>query len=306
MYGAARTDPRRARSVTTPGDVRARLQRLLDGAGVCADIAELREVGGGCVNRAARVALQDGSIVFAKWSSNPPADMFEQEASGLERIGGSGTVRVPARIALDEGMLILEWLEPGPVRTHDWTQFGVALARMHRHTAEHFGAAAANYIGPLPQDNTHSQDWPEFWWTRRLEPQLVRASGVLSARERADIERVASALPMIFTTVGSVGASLLHGDLWSGNAHAMKAGVIALIDPAVYYGHREVDLAMATLFGGFPQQFLSGYEAEWPLEREGLEQRRAVYQLYYLLVHVNLFGAGYTARTLEAARAAMR
>ena len=288
-----------------PAEVRTRLQRLLDSAALCPDIVELRALGGGCVNHGARVALQDGNVVFAKWSRGPaPVDMFEREAHGLALLAGSRTVRVPAVIALDEAILILEWLEPGTPRTRDWMHFGGSLARMHRHSAAQFGAAPSNYIGPLTQDNTPSPDWPEFWWTRRLEPQLAhaRASGVLSAQDREEIECVRHVLPEILAAATSEQPSLLHGDLWSGNAHAM-AGGIALIDPAVYYGHREVDLAMAALFGGFPRQFRAAYEEEWPLERDGLEQRRAAYQLYYLLVHVNLFGAGYRARTLDAARA---
>jgi protein-ribulosamine 3-kinase len=165
---------------------------------------------------------------------------------------------------------------------------------LHRSGAERFGWPRSNYVGSEPQDNTEEADWPSFYVRRRLEPQLERAHarGLASASMRRGLERLVARMPEL------AGApeppSRLHGDLWSGNAFAAADGAPVLIDPAVYGGHREIDLAMMRLFGGFSERVFDAYEEEWPLA-PGNEARVALYQLYPLLVHVNLFGAGYAA-----------
>lgn len=202
--------------------------------------------------------------------------------------------------------LLLEWLEPGPANPATWERLGVALARLHRTTDTLFGWPRHNFIGTLPQKNTPAPSWAAFWQTCRLQPQLdlALAGGVFGATEVARFEALFSALDDILAPARDDGPSLLHGDLWSGNLHVLRSGDPALIDPSSYFGHREVDLAMTQLFGGFDARFLHAYREAWPLA-DGFDRLRCpVYQLYYLLVHVNLFGGSYRGATLGALRAA--
>jgi fructosamine-3-kinase len=161
-----------------------------------------------------------------------------------------------------------------------------------------------NFIGPLAQENGPAASWAEFWRTRRLQPQLemARRAGRMPGRA-AEWDRLMDRLPELLASAEADGPSLLHGDLWGGNVLAAVEGP-ALIDPAVYRGHREADLAMTELFGGFGADFRAAYQEAWPLQ-PGYPARRAVYQLWYLLVHVNLFGGGYGAQTEGVLREAL-
>ncbi len=173
----------------------------------------------------------------------------------------------------------------------DFAALGRMLAAMHRSTGARFGWHRDNYIGATPQANAWCDDWTEFWLERRLRPQmeLARANG-FEIRGQAFSERLlARHRPQ---------PSLLHGDLWNGNA-GFSNGQPVLFDPAVYYGDREADLAMTGLFGGFPPQFYAAYEAAFPLE-PGYEKRKPLYNLYHLLNHLNLFGGGYLAQVQAA------
>lgn len=257
-------------------------------------------VGGGCISPAARIETAAGPR-FLKWSGDRHhARMFHAEAAALRAIAATNTVRVPAVEAVSDNWILMEWLQPGQPGKRAWSDVGAALARLHREQRDSFGWSDANFIGSLPQSNEWHESWPDFWRSERIEPQLARAIGAgyfTSSQQRA-LSAHLDRLDELLAVADEEGASLLHGDLWSGNAHAMATG-IALIDPSTYYGHREVDLAMAALFGGFPPVFYEAYAAKWPLE-SGHEQRRAAYQLYYLLVHVNLFGAGYVPGVMES------
>jgi fructosamine-3-kinase len=261
-------------------------------------IRQVFPVSGGSVSHAARLAGEDGSDFFVKWSTDAASgDSFVEEAFALEQIATTKTVRVPNVIARGERWLMLEWLPGGKGTIAGWQWFGRTLARLHRIRSEQYGWPRANFIGALPQSNEPSSDWAEFFRTQRLVPQLVRAKSVghFDGSDMLAFGRLFAALPELLAAVGEDGASLLHGDLWIGNACGLADGSVAAIDPASYYGHREVDLAMADLFGGFPREFYSAYDAEWSLQLQGLMQRRAVYQLYYLLVHVNMFGGSYVS-----------
>jgi fructosamine-3-kinase len=169
-----------------------------------------------------------------------------------------------------------------------------------------WGWGSANYIGALPQDNTSAATWADFWRARRLEPQLrmARDRGRMPAT-RAAWDRLFAALPGVLAAAEADGPSLVHGDLWSGNVLCTAGGEPALVDPAVYRGHREVDLAMAELFGGFDREFHAAYREARPLADGYDGVRRPIYQLYYLLVHVNLFGGGSVARTEAVLRTAL-
>lgn len=253
-----------------------------------------------------------GDVAFLKWGT--PAALFREEARSLAALGATGALRVPAVLGVgvaegadgaETGWLLLEWLDPAPERTGMWAALGRGLARLHRTRAARFGWPADNFIGPLPQENSWAGDWAAFWWERRLAPQLRRAydAGYFSPAERRRFERLGAGLAGRLAAAAEDGPSLLHGDLWSGNVHPTGGGV-ALVDPSSYHGHREVDLAMSELFGGFGRGFHEAYREEWPLAPGYARERRPVYQLYYLLVHVNLFGAGYVGSTLAALAAA--
>jgi protein-ribulosamine 3-kinase len=231
------------------------------------------------------------------------ADLLESEAESLRRLAAADAVRIPAVLAEGSGWLALEWLAPGRPTPGSWRALGRGLARLHRTQGPGFGWDQDNFIGSLPQQNGEAACWPDFWARHRLLPQLQRATPLLNRRALADFEVLLRRLPELLQAGAEDGASLLHGDLWSGNV-LMTATGPALVDPSSYYGHREVDLAMAELFGGFPAAFHEAYAAEWPL-MPGALARRPVYQLYYLLVHVNLFGGRYVAGTEAALQAAL-
>lgn len=257
-------------------------------------IASVRALGGGDINEAYAVALADRRALFVKTRQGAAPAMYAREASGLRWLAEAHALRVPEVIAEHEMFLALEMIEGGrKARDHD-EALGRGLARLHRHGAPSFGLAQDNFIGSLPQPNTPASDWPCFYGERRLLFQLRMAidRGRASARLESGIERVVARLPSL---VGpSEPPSRLHGDLWAGNAHTDEQGRPVLIDPAVYGGHREIDLAMMKLFGGFLDRVFEAYDEEHPLE-SGWQDRIPLYQLYPLMVHVNLFGGGYAS-----------
>jgi len=234
---------------------------------------------------------------FVKINTPAHAAMLDAEADGLRALGATNAVRVPAPIACgvagEYAYLALEWLEFGR-GGHD-SALGHALAQLHRTTSPRFGGARPNTIGTTPQDNAWSHDWAAFFRDRRIAPQLMLAArnGHRGTLQR-DGERLLAAIPALLA--GHTPApSLLHGDLWSGNAAALTTGEPAIFDPATYYGDREADLAMTELFGGFGRDFYVAYCDAWPLS-PGYEMRRTLYNLYHVLNHLNLFGGGYRAQ----------
>ncbi|MCA9707339.1 MAG: fructosamine kinase family protein [Myxococcales bacterium] len=203
----------------------------------------------------------------------------------------------------DPPFLALELLEPGPPAPDHDEALGRGLAALHRAAPPTFGLDHDNFIARLPQENT-PDDWPRFYWERRLEPQLRRAerAGLVDAALRRRFDALAARLPERCGPPEP--PARLHGDLWSGNCMTDDAGAPVLVDPAVYGGHREIDLAMMQLFGGFSARVFAAYDEAWPLD-PGWRERVPLYQLYPLLVHVNLFGAGYLGgvrRALDALR----
>jgi protein-ribulosamine 3-kinase len=294
--------------VTIPDAIRDGVEAALETMGTPgARIVGASPVGGGCISPTARVETAGGAVFFLKWGAGHlPSGLLASEARGLTALAAAGTLRVPDVVGSggDGGSewLLLEWLEPGVATATTWESLGRGLADLHRHRGDRWGDATDNFIGSLPQWNAPSADWPEFWAGRRLEPQLRAAvdAGLLDRFDRARFDGLLGRLDRLLGTAREDGPSLLHGDLWSGNVHVLADHSPALIDPSSYHGHREVDLAMAELFGGFGAGFREAYEAAWPLAPGYEPARRATYQLYYLLVHVNLFGAGYVPRTRRA------
>ncbi|HSJ07543.1 MAG TPA: fructosamine kinase family protein [Longimicrobiales bacterium] len=261
-------------------------------------------VSGGCISPSFRTHLEGGAVVFVKTAPEGAGpDLLAQEAVSLDRLGEAGAVRVPRVLGRGDGWLALEWLEPRVGTSADWALLGRRLAGLHGVKAEAPGWPADNYIGPLPQRNASAGSWADFWARRRLAPQLELAGGRVAGRMRALFDRIMDEVDDRLAGAEADGYSLLHGDLWNGNVHMTSEGP-ALVDPSSWFGHREVDLAMADLFGGFPREFRGAYDAEWP-PLPGAAARRPVYQLYYLLVHLNLFGDAYLAGTERALRAAL-
>lgn len=256
---------------------------------------------GGCIHACYRV--QAGGVgLFIKLNATRFDDAFASEADGLAALRDAGT-RAPEPLA--HGMtdthafLVLELLALG--RTGNAEALGRELAAQHRAADGRFGWRRDNYIGATPQPNPWTDDWMTFWRERRLAPQLALAEAGGHGRAlRADMERLMAALGAFFGGY-SPAPSLLHGDLWSGNAGYLADGSPVVFDPAVYRGDREADVAMTELFGGFPHAFYAAYREAWPLD-PGYAVRRDLYNLYHVLNHLNLFGAGYLGQARSLLR----
>jgi fructosamine-3-kinase len=271
-------------------------------AGIRASAAEAAVVGGGSINRAFRLPSERGPV-FLKINDARRLAMFEAEAQGLRTLRDAEAVRVPR--VLDVGCagttayLALEWVSLGRKTAAAEARLGRALARQHRVTAEVFGWHRDNTIGATPQPNRPAHRWLDFLKDRRLGFQLgLAVDNGLAEPCVARLRRLLARLDGYFDGYRPV-ASLLHGDLWSGNWGATPSGEPYVFDPAVYFGDREADLAMTRLFGGFGQAFYESYDAEWPPEA-GWEARVDLYNLYHLLNHFNLFGGGYQAQVASA------
>lgn len=255
--------------------------------------------GGGCINRA--LVISDGSRrYFVKINDGDRADMFAAEAEGLHELAAAKAIRVPQPIctgaADGQAFLVLEYLDLcGADGGTSQERLGHRLAALHRRRRPAFGWHRDNTIGSTAQPNTEHADWIEFWRTRRLHPQLALATrnGYGRALETRGA-RLAERLGDFFTNYRPA-ASLLHGDLWSGNVGALADGEPVIFDPAVYYGDREADLAMTELFGGFGPRFYAAYNEAWPLDT-GYAVRKDLYNWYHVLNHLNLFGGSYLAQ----------
>ena len=262
-----------------------------------AEISAQSMVGGGCINQCFHVSAGSRDFFIKLNNQDRYPGMFEAEFKGLEALAAARTIQVPKPLNFGPDHLIIEWLESHPRHPRFWEAFGKQLADMHRRSSKQYGFESDNYIGALPQSNDRCKSWYEFFATRRLIPQLklAQGSGLLDASILSGFDRIMDRLEMLLIEEAP---SLLHGDLWNGNFVDGPKGLAALVDPAVYYGHREVDLAMTQLFGGFHQDFYEAYHESFPLS-PGWEQRCQLYNLYPLLVHVNLFGASYVASVRE-------
>ncbi len=256
-----------------------------------------REIGGGCIHGA--YVLESPALrVFVKVNASACAAMFAAEAAALAALGGAGALRVPAPLATGvagaHAWLALEFLALDE-RRQDWARFGRGLAALHRCRGEHYGWPHDNYIGTTPQPNGWMDNWPRFVRECRLGHQLaLAAASGYGGRLQSAGARLLDGLDVFFRGY-QPSPSLLHGDLWSGNAGFLAEGEPVIFDPAAYYGDREAELAMTELFGGFPPAFYAAYEEAWATDA-GYTVRRRLYRLYHLLNHLNLFGAGYLDR----------
>lgn len=271
------------------------LELLVKHLGNKPEILSFEEKGGGSINSAAIIRTGQGTF-FAKWNTVKGREgMFKAEEHGLNLLASANEIKLPKPIGSTEDdencYLVMEYLESGDFGFDFWEVFGERLARLHKHTHEKFGLDRNNFIGSLPQINTQHNSWTSFFVQQRLEPQLKMAvdSGKADAQVVQKFEKLYAKLNEIFPVEKP---SLIHGDLWGGNFMCTIDEEPAIYDPAVYYGHREMDLAMTRLFGSFDGSFYESYHEEFPLE-PGFEKRSDICNLYPLLVHVNLFPGSY-------------
>ena len=273
------------------------------------EINDIRPVSGGDINEAFLIALSDGSRVFLKENTRENADFFRAEMTGISAIRKTGAIRVP--VILDTGIvenrsyLMMEYLDSAPRKRDYWERFGRELAAMHRADPSewtpggNYGFPEDNYIGAGRQVNDVHTRWIDFFRDCRLEVQFRRAGAYFDAAGRKAVQRLLDHLDRYLTEPAH--PSLLHGDLWSGNFVTGPEGYACLIDPAVYTGHAEADLAMTELFGGFAPAFYDAYREENEI-LPGYSDRRDLYNLYHLLNHLNLFGGGYYGSVMRIIR----
>lgn len=246
---------------------------------------------GGDINQAYHLKGNIGEFLL-KTHAGVSRDFFEAEADGLQTLGK--VVRVPQVQQVGEihegAFLLMEWIEPGQGDQRDLAK---DLVKIHQQTADQFGFEKDNYLGMLSQKNQQMTNWSDFYLTCRLDPLVEKARSLNLWHERRETayqklkEKIYQELADL-----PIGPCLLHGDLWSGNCFFSKEGEPIFIDPAVSYGHREMDIAMTQLFGGFRSEFLEAYQEVFLLA-EGWEDRLPFYQLYYLLAHLDMFGESY-------------
>jgi fructosamine-3-kinase len=286
--------------MSLPAHVAEDVSAALEENGLGSRIVRATPVGGGCINHGTRIETDLGHRFFLKWNPSAPAGMFAAEVDGLGALRAVDGVRAPEPIDVGEQWLLLEHIDPGSESRHTPATLGRMLAALHSadEPSATFGWDAGNWIGSLPQSNTPTESWGDFWRDHRIAPQLERARG-LGYLKQAVLDRVLDVIPAALADVTR--PELVHGDLWGGNWLTDASGDPWLIDPAVYLGHGEVDLAMSELFGGFDAAFYSAYDEAHGRTRAYAAYRRDLYQLYYLLVHVNLFGASYEVGARRAA-----
>lgn len=255
-----------------------------------------RSVSGGCINQGYRVS-HGASAFFVKLNQADQLAMFEAEAIGLRQIIEAQAIRVPKPICVgvagNSAYIVLEWLELGRGNSQAWTELGRNLARMHQYQkSTAFGWERENTIGSTPQRNPWTSNWIEFFTQHRIGYQLEL--GALNGGRFRNGAGLLERIPELLADHNPK-PSIVHGDLWSGNAAVMQSGEPVIFDPATYWGDREVDLAMTELFGGFPAEFYRGYDEIYPID-SGYTARKTLYNLYHILNHFNLFGGGYESQ----------
>ena len=263
--------------------------------GINTTINRASSLSGGSINDAYLLETTSGKYFMKYNLASAYPGMFEQEARGLELLKAAGEIRVPEVIGSGQtgnySFLALEYLDSASKKDAFWESFGHKLAALHKQTSDQFGLDHDNYIGSLKQYNNKHNTWVDFFREERLGVQIemARKSGLMPAHMHAAFDRLFNKLEDVFPEEPP---SLIHGDLWSGNYMVDDQGDACIIDPAVYYGFREMDIGMSRLFGVFGQGFYEAYNESWPME-PGWRKRSEICNLYPLMVHVNLFGAGY-------------
>lgn len=260
-------------------------------------IKENRQVFGGDINTTYIITTNQEQY-FVKCNNSASTEMFAKEYNGLQLLRSKSNLQIPEPFLYGEhnstSYLAMECIEETPFTPKAWQSLGEGLAAMHKQTAPQFGLEENNYIGSLAQLNSFSNTWEEFYAEQRILPLIRKAfnTALCTKEDVKDAETVCNKFSSIFPEEPP---ALLHGDLWSGNVMACVGDNAAIYDPAVYYGHREMDIGLSLLFGGFESSFYHHYNGNYPLQN-GWRERVALCQLYPLLVHLNLFGSGYYGR----------
>ena len=256
-------------------------------------IEQRRSVSGGCINQGYAIT-GNSTTYFLKLNQASQVEMFAAEALGLKEMLATQTIRVPRPVcwgvANSSSYIVMEWLEFRSGNSQAWSEMGRQLAAMHAYKgATRFGWEQNNTIGSTPQINTWTENWADFFAEHRIGYQLQ-----LAQRRGGNFREPEQVVTAVRDYLHSRNPepSLVHGDLWSGNVAITQDGEPVILDPATYYGDREVDIAMTELFGGFPAAFYRGYNQVWQLD-EGYQERKTLYNLYHILNHFNLFGGGY-------------
>jgi protein-ribulosamine 3-kinase len=275
-----------------PSEVEQACRRIL---GDLVKLHDFSTIAGGCINNGGRLKTSSGDF-FLKWNdAKKYPSMFDAESKGLRLLKQHSSIYIPAVIGCFEESsyqgIVLEFIESKTKSGSYWSDLGGHLAMLHKNSNGYFGLDHANYIGSLQQFNEGSSSWTTFFIEQRLDVQIKLAinSSHFDGSILKLFENLYKRLPSIFPEEKP---ALLHGDLWSGNVITTETGNPCLIDPAVYFGQREAELSFTQLFGGFADEFYESYEDSFPLA-PGFDQRADIYNLYPLLVHVNLFGGGY-------------
>jgi fructosamine-3-kinase len=269
--------------------------------GISGQVHRVKSVGGGCISFTYQFDYSDKSYFIKYLSKEKFPKMYQAESLGLKLLDKVGAFDIPQVIVESETdefqFLVMEYIDQSPKKKGYWEELAWGMSQIHAETQEKFGLSTDNFIGTLVQKNDCTDTWTEFYFAQRLMPQLELS--LLNHKLPKEIIPAFEKLFLIFDDlIPKEAPSLLHGDFWYENVLPNQFGAPTLIDPAVYFGHREMDLAMADLFGGFPVEFFEAYQHRIPLQ-PGFEQRRKLHQLYPLLVHVNLFGDSYAQRVIN-------
>lgn len=265
-------------------------------------IKSVSSLSGGCISNAYKITDEKGENYFLK-SNSSPKDLFIKEAHGLSELKKAGAIRVPEVILSTDNFLLTEFISQGNYSKKFYEDFGRRFAGLHNYKGEKFGFYEDNCIGSNPQINIpndkEGNNWTEFYFNKRIlyQYKLAERNGLATNELQNGIAWLEKNIEKIIGNSAEL-PSLLHGDLWSGNYIVDEKGDACLIDPAVYYGHREADLAMTKLFGGFSNEFYSSYSEAHHLE-DGCEYREKIYKLYHVLNHLNLFGRSYYSQAIS-------
>ncbi|HEY0742240.1 MAG TPA: fructosamine kinase family protein [Chryseosolibacter sp.] len=267
-------------------------------------VKNFQPLSGGCINNGGKLLTSKGNF-FVKWNDTLQyPNMFDAEAQGLQLLRRARAIRIPEVVLTGEvetfQYIVLEFVEQARPLENYWEMLGAQLSTLHKNTANNFGLDSDNYIGSLPQRNTRNENWISFFVEERLRPQVERA--VNSRKLQSDTAKQFEILyNKLLDLLPEEKPSLLHGDLWSGNVIVDENGNPCLIDPAVYFGNREAEIAFTKLFGGFGNEFYDSYHSNFPLPG-GFQSRVHLYNLYPILVHVNLFGGSYISQVVSILR----
>ena len=278
-----------------PKEIISVLESYWKEKGLLSKISNIRSIGGGSINQAFLVETPNKSYFLKYNTALAHPNMFSSELKALELMAATNTIRIPKTYFAHKGQeysfILMEYIAEKKYESDFWQTFANKLAAFHSHSSDLFGLDFHNYMGSLPQSNTKHSNFAEFFINERLEPQIKLASNnrYLTSKHLKQAEKLYHELPSIFPMEKP---AFIHGDLWSGNFMSDEKGKPVIVDPAVYYGHREADIAMTTMFGGFPEDFYELYQEAYPMEN-GWQMRLPIYNLYPLLIHINLFGNSY-------------